>query len=315
MLDLKGPRAGLATIALILVASCGPATIGPPQVAILGQSQDVPGGTGALLYVIDSLELAVTYTFPAGKRKGRIVLSGYGDDYPCSDRTGNVWIPENVPAQIVEYAHGGSKPIQTLRDSAQPLTCAVDQRSGDLAVVNSSSASTVSIYKRARGNPKNYSDAAIEHMYFCGYDRAGNLFVDGTNASKVFKFAELPKGARAFVNLSGVAKLVGAGSVQWDGKYITVTDNSSDVVYRLTISGKMVKTAGTTSLRGADGLLQTWIADGKIVGMNFQGISNSYVAIWNYPAGRMPVKTFVPSSGSSAPSEFIGLTISVSSKR
>lgn len=314
MPDLQLLYAAAAASTIVLIASCTPTSYGPPQTAIPGYAQQVPAGTGALLYVTNAEDIALTYTFPQGKRKGKIGLAGYSVDYPCSDGIGNVWIPENAPNQIVEYTHGGSKPIKTLRDSAQPLSCAVDPQNGDLAVVNSSDSSTLSIYKGANGNPKNHSDPAMEHMYFCGYDGSGNLFVDGTNASRVFKFAELPKGGSTFRNLSGVAGIVSAGSVQWDGSYITVTDNSLDVLYRFTISGKKAKAVGTTTLSGANGLLQTWIDDGKMAGVNYENLSYSYVAIWNYPKGGSPAKTFALSSGS-LPGTWLGLTVSVSPKR
>ena len=36
---------------------------------------------------------------------------------------------------VLKYKHGGTKPIETLSDNQFPVACAVDESTGDLAVV------------------------------------------------------------------------------------------------------------------------------------------------------------------------------------
>src|SRR5580704_1128033 len=55
----------------------------------------------------------------------------------CADAAGNVYIVDHSTSKIYEYAHGGTKAIKTLDDSASsPDGCSVDHNTGNLAVAN-----------------------------------------------------------------------------------------------------------------------------------------------------------------------------------
>src|SRR5580698_10194280 len=43
----------------------------------------------------------------------------------CVDKTGDVWITSTDTGQIVEYAHGGVTPLQTLNTDQNPVGCSV----------------------------------------------------------------------------------------------------------------------------------------------------------------------------------------------
>lgn len=93
-----------------------------------------------LLYVFNVYTITV-YSYPKGKLVG--TLSDFEKPYgECVDKSGNVYITDSSFARIYEYAHGGTKPIHTLKDPEyQPYGCAVDPTTGDLAVANYSDAS------------------------------------------------------------------------------------------------------------------------------------------------------------------------------
>jgi hypothetical protein len=50
------------------------------------------------------------------------------------------------------------------------------------------------------------------------------------------------------------------GSVQWDGKYLAVTDQGADAIYRYTVSGANATLKGTVLLSGAADCAASWIA-------------------------------------------------------
>jgi hypothetical protein len=127
--------------------------------------------------------------------------------------------------------------------------------------------------------------------HFCGYDDAGNLFIDGTRKAKggSFRLAELPRGAVAVVNLSVNQSISAPGQVQWDGKHLAVGDAgiSPSVIYRFAISGNSATKVGATTLDDSASVRQFWIQAKSLVGPDF----DSDVRFWNYPAGGSPTKT------------------------
>ncbi len=191
------------------------------------------------------------YAYPKGTLVG--TLTGFnGFQGECVDQAGNVFIANTEASQILEYAHGGTSPIATLNDPNQfPVGCSVSGLNGDLAVTNIVSTSggpgSVSIYKKAIGTPKNYTDSNFFRMYFLSYDDKGNLFVDGTNNSGGFHYAKLPSGRKTFVDITLDKPIQFPGDVQYDGKYVAIGDQGTANVYQ-TSGGKIV---GTTTLGGA----------------------------------------------------------------
>src|SRR5579863_5508755 len=194
------------------------------------------------------------YTFRERKYVG--VLNGIKNpQHLCSDTSGNVFIPEGTESKVLEYAHAGTTPIATFNDAHSPHACSVDRVTGNLAVVD---AADVAIYQNASTKPARHKDAKFANYYFCGYDDSGNLFVDGKDDSDRFVFAELPKGAKSFVNINLGHYVATPGSVQWDGKYVVV--GSEDTVYQFTTAGSTGKLEGSTNLFGGEGPIeQVWI--------------------------------------------------------
>jgi hypothetical protein len=249
----------------------------------------------SLLYISDLGESAVyVFSYPTGTLVG--TLTGF--DSPigeCVDNKGDVFIVNYGGSNISEYAHGGQSPIATLSDPGYfPGGCAVDPTTGNLAVTNITNAfgsgtGNVAIYKAAKGKPKAYYTAPfISKMAFCSYDKAGNLFVDGTSSANAFAFGEIPKGTPSFKKISLNQHIGAANGVQWDGTHMAVEDGTIGVIYRFAISGTKGTEVGTTPLVGSANVLDFWIDGSKVIGPNVNAAS---VTFWNYPAGGAGTKT------------------------
>jgi hypothetical protein len=211
------------------------------------------------------------------------VLYGYGKK--------TFWIVA-AHNQITEYAVP-KKPIKTLSDSVgMPSSCAMDG-SGDLAVgiLNGPGAGDVVIYENARGRGRVFTTPLIRE-YFDGYDDKGNLFADGFIGITGFGLVELPKGGDKFQKVTTNNHVDFPGSVQWDGTYLTVLDQNSDVIYRYSVRGTKASLKGTVSLEGAGDCAQTWIVKGLVYCAD---AGNSDGEVFKYPAGGRTVATFAGS--------------------
>jgi hypothetical protein len=251
-----------------------------------------------LLYVSDyETNDVYAYSYPQGKLSG--VLRGVLESFVlpaglCSDDAGDVFIPDSSSAAVLEYAHGSTHRVQTLRDREEvPYSCAVDPATGDLAVMNLESFNGpggVAVYSGARGRPKKYAYGFVYKYYFGAYDDRGNLFVDATDdtPSEPFAFLELPKGAGSLQGVTLDQTIRVPGGVGWDGKHVTVGDSKASVIYRFAIAGSGGTKVGTTALHGARDPAQFVLAGTDVVAANFRGAS---VGFWNYPAGGSPAKT------------------------
>jgi hypothetical protein len=244
--------------------------------------------TEDLLYISNVYTVTV-YSYPKGKHVG--TLKGfYRPLGECSDEAGDVFIADGGDS-ILEYAHGGKKPIQTLTLSGYGAqSCAVDPTTGNLAVTwdDNFTKGYVAVYKNASGNPTLYTNGDMLFS-FCGYDPAGSLYVDGTSSKgNEFLFAELPEGSGTMQTITLDQSFQHWGAVQWDGKYVAVTDNEVNTMYRFTISGSSGTLEGTVDLGGAQPLYQLVIDGKKVVGAD--DLSNA-AWYWDYPAGGSPVKS------------------------
>jgi len=215
------------------------------------------------------------------------VLYGYGKK--------TFWIVAG-PSQIAEYKVP-QKLLKTLSVSVgNPSSCAMDT-SGDLAVgilYNPSSGSgggDIVIFPHASGSGTVYTTPLIEE-YFDGYDNQGNLFADGFNGSDNFELIELPKGSSTFEKITPSNTVEFPGSVQWDGTYLTVTDQEADAMYQYTVSGTTATLKGTVSLSGSSDCAQTWIATGVVYCAD---AGSEGAEVFKYPAGGSPIAVFTGS--------------------
>jgi hypothetical protein len=212
------------------------------------------------------------------------VLFGYGKK--------TFWIVAGSD-QITEYKVPQT-PIKTLSvsDGSMPSSCAMDA-SGDLAVgiLDGPSTGDIDIYKSASGSGT-FIKTPLAREYFDGYDNQGNLFFDGFTPSSNFQLEELPKGSNKVQTITTSNSVEFPGSVQWDGKFVTVFDQLANKMYQYTISGTKATLQGTVSFSGSSDCAQTWIAKG-VVYCGDAGNDNG--SVFSYPAGGSPLAVFTGS--------------------
>jgi hypothetical protein len=299
----------LLCCAASLLAGCGTTTGGGPsggstwalppasQTGAAALDAGVAGrdaGSGDLLYLTSYAESAVkTYDWPGIKQSQ--TLKGFTQEEGlCADKKGNVFVTNNAANNIVEYAHGGKKPIATLNDLTgyYPVSCAVDPVSGDLAVTNVALSGTanVVIFKHATGNPQPYTIPTIDTYLMCGYDDRGNLIVDGgfgVGSHGPVGFAILPHGAQHLQKLTLDPVPAGPGGIQWDGKYWAIGDTYS-TIYRFDVTGSKGTKAGTTTLQESSTIFGFFISGDRVIAPEHE---TGKVQIFPYPGGGAPVGT------------------------
>jgi hypothetical protein len=330
-------RCALArAVVALLLAGCGvlplsPAKVSPsngqPQISALAAQRDhghswmLPEARGDnLLYVSDGVSGNVfIFSYPQAKEVGEI--TGFNvPEGACVDNAQNVFIVVQDSGIIYKFRHGGTKPIASIRDrgGSSPLGCSVSSATGDLAVVNGvgapiSSSSygppNVAVYTVARGKPKIYSDPNLSELYFCSYDDAGNLFIDGTDYSNNTVLIELPKRSKTFRNIAVQPTIKDPGGVGWDGRHVVVADRKGPsgyaVVYRFTIKGDKGIEVGSTVLGGDVYVISFWIQNRTLIGGD---PGAGAVRFWKYPEGGTATTTI---SGFRDPA---AMTISLASK-
>ena len=285
-----GRYATVACAAAALLAGCGGAQMqaggsAPSWMERDSTSQD-------LLYVTNGGAGAVrVFAYPSGKPAG--TLTGLADPAGvCADAAGDVWIVESANSTLVQYAHGGKTQQATLQVSGAQnlLGCAVDPAGGDLAVADlggPGGGGGVWIYSGAKGAPQNYKVSSMKAVDFCGYDDAGNLFVDGLDANAAFVFAELPKGSSAFRSIPLHRSVGFPGGVQWDGEHVAVGDRyykgrHAAAIYRVTVTGSNGSVKGTTLLDGNCDALGFVVNGSSVV---VPDPCQNDVRFYHYPAG------------------------------
>jgi hypothetical protein len=311
-------------VAAAMLTSCGgpgamPQTLANAAHAALGKSWMLPGAKTVkrLLYISGyGAGNVLVYNYQTRAQVG--TLTGY-DWLPglCVDKKGDVYLATEVGSEgsMIEYAHGGAKPIKTLSTNGHPIGCSIDPTTGNLAVDNGlpGGASGIQVWKNASGTPTEYSSiSACNEMWSPGYDRQGNLYVEGdVNAQSV---CELPAGGNALESVSINRTINFPGSAMWDGKYITFTDqeykNGTGIYRARRTRGGKLAVVGITRLndtcygKEAD-IVQPFIVGKKntpandqegtaVVGVNFAYYcaTEGKFDYWAYPAGGKPKQSF-----------------------
>ncbi len=249
-----------------------------------------------LLYVSDNDAVNV-YNYPQGTLVGILKGGFYLATGECVDGGGNVFIVNTGNGEVFKYAHGDKKRIATLHSpSRDPVGCAVDPVSGNLAVGSEGfgSAATVAVFNHARGKPKVYADPSFYEFYFCAYDSKGNLFADGLTAagSGHFGLAELARGASTLRNIAVGQYVRFPGGIQWKGNYLVVGDQFTSL-YEFSIKDDKAVHVGTINLAGAMYVKQTWV-EGQIIFAPNVYIpkgkpAKSDILVYNYPSGGKPI--------------------------
>ena len=235
-----------------------------------------------LLYISDFLNADVeVFTYPYLRLAG--VLTGFRElRGECTDPSGYVWIVDQSLGEVFEYAHGGTTPVNIL-SAPDPWGCATSPINGDLAV-SYASAGQIEIFHNAAGSGTPVTDSNFAGTLFLGYDKAGNLFVDGYDSSNRFHYAELPAGGSSFTDISLSQTPAGEGNVQWDGTYMAVGDSGS-TIYQT--QGSTVVSSTTLGNRCVE---QFYIVQSKhkVIAPD---ACDADAGIFRYPAGGSPLQT------------------------
>jgi hypothetical protein len=274
-------------------------------------SPDKKKKKGADLYISDAGTNEVyIYNYTPGNIGSQVGTISSGLSQPqgmCSDKKGDVWVTNTNDVQVLEYAHGSTTQKGSLATTGYyPAGCAIFKKSGDLAVTgicnsNSCGMGALLVFAKAKGTAKTYTCSDLYRYYFDGYDKKGNLFVDGENESGGFGLCELKKGSSTLTNISVSSPPSFPGGVSWDGKYLAVGDQLAESVIQYSVSGTTATEQGTVSLNGASDVVQYTIAGNYLIGPD---AGNAAAEVWKYPAGGSIVDSV---TGLSEP---IGSTIS-----
>ncbi len=224
-----------------------------------GESWMAPDAKGKryLLYVSDVAGSEVyVFSYPRAIVKG--ILTGFKSPYgDCSDSAGHVYITDFKLDEVFEFAHGGTKPINTISlNGAQPVGCAVDQTTGNLAVSlwtgTGGSDGGILVYAHGSGTPMLYTQTGIRKFYPPAYDNQGNLFAEGVNNSDAYLLSELPSAGSSLEAVSLNQTISYGAGVAWDGKYLAVGDNAYEGnvgesgLYQFSIAGTTGTLQGST---------------------------------------------------------------------
>lgn len=280
-----------------------------------GSWMEPAAGKEDLLYVSDARGSVDVFSYPAGKPVG--VLRGFRNPAGlCSDPKGDVFVVDTDGLQILKYRHGGTKPVKTLlMFGYYPIGCAVDPKTGDVAVANYTSQSqgpgSLSIFKAGEAIPSSYTDTAINAFFFCSYDDRSNVIVDGVDkGTKHTEFAELANGSSTLSAVSVDKTIAFPGGVQWDGTYLAVQDTLSRVLHRFKMSGSSGKSAGTVRFDGDKSTLlhEFWIS-GKTIVMPYGSVGRRVgkVGFWKYPDGGALQSSLTVKRAA----ELVGVTVSL----
>jgi len=213
-----------------------------------------------LLYTSDYANGTVdiyNYAKP-GKLYGQI--TGFSQPYgQCVDNAGDVYVVDFGSGKIYEFSHGGTTPIATATDSyGYPIGCSVDPATGNVAVANfqgyNYSTGGMDVFAGGlNGSQKYYTSVNLYFMWPPGYDRNGNLFVEGYDEYDQYTaFAEMPHGGNSFEILAGVDIGFPAG-VQRFGQNVAVADQGyqgtlETAVYTVSASGSQATVIHTSVL-------------------------------------------------------------------
>lgn len=320
-----------------LLAGCGGTTAAAPYGMTPSVAYHAPH-TGSwmlpaaksddLLYVTAAATGVVyVYTYPQRQSVG--MLSGLqrpGGE--CVDPAGDVFITtrNSTTGTIYEYAHGASTPMATLSDPDPPSGCAIDPATGNLAVANYGAGTgkgggSVAIYTDAQGTPTMYEGGkSFDSFFSCSYDDQSKLFLSSQYVN-VHKFVRLDERSGTF-HVINVRANIGYGvrggwnaSVQWDGKYMTLSAylNTPTVkLYRLEISKNHATVVSTTKMEFPKRTFhegQSWIQGSTVIGNGWDDAS-SKVTFWAYPKGGNGHASIVI-AGTHNKTELDGVTVSV----
>jgi hypothetical protein len=212
-----------------------------------------------LLYVTSGGDVNV-YRYWQQKLVGK--LTGFTSPQgECVDASGDIYITDYSAMKVFEFTHGGKQPINAIDVAPyQPKGCAIDLKTGDLAVANQSQNYTgygsLAIFAHAQGSPRIYT-TPLTHYESCAYDDKGNLLVtDGWDSGSYYgsDFAWLAKNTQQLVSI----KLHGGSEfrvfndvhgIAWDGKYWVINGFEEGLISQVRVIRRHGHLAGKRTFK------------------------------------------------------------------
>lgn len=225
----------------------------------------------------------------------------------CTDGAGNIWILDSNTRRLYEYAHGGTKPIATIRQpSGFPYACSVDPTTGSLAVSSQhpnakyQSYSVVDVYLKGWRTYTRYGTLhGFKDVYFLAYDNASNLYADGTPCWRDNCYYdrngppgiyELSKGGSEFKRLALLgATLYEPSAINWVKPILLLGDRNfqnqaTSGAYKLFVSGLKATVVGTLPFNATQQAYGFSRRAGRVIVPDFTG---NVVRIYNVSDGTL----------------------------
>ncbi len=249
-------------------------------------------------------------------------LTGFDGPYGgCVDAKGDAYITNFDGGNVVEYAHGGTKVLNTYDSGGTPIGCAVDSK-GDVAVTSFDPGEAVVF---AGGDPSKgttYSDTDCTYIWPMGYDDKDNLIGVGESSSGGRAYCALLSGAKSMSSLSFSGTIDFPGGTMWDGKYIALGDQEAGGtfetgIYPSTLKDSSLSPVGSevtltdTCYNSYTDIASPFIVGKKntpvndrrgkvVVGTNLwcaDGGGIGGIEFWHYPQGGKPFKGYSQDPG------------------
>lgn len=212
----------------------------------------------------------------------------------CTDKAGDVWIPDAGTGNVYEYAHGGSTPIDTIEQTgnSRPYDCSVDPNTGELAVANQTGgqypSGNVKVYPKGSHAGIKYDAPHRAQVNFVAYDDNGNLFADGTDVTDGPGLYELRKGHHAFTTLSVTGgQLRSPGAIQWLNPTLLVgdvSDQGAPQAYKMFVYGTVANVLATLTFADTQDTYGFWRRGERVIVPDHLG---SAVRIYSLPKGSL----------------------------
>lgn len=276
-----------------------------------GESWMNPNASRVLLYYDDDItDDTYVYDYPSGKLVGK--LTGFNDPQGmCVDQKGDVYITNPPYGLLVEYAHGGLKPINIYERLGFGLYgCSVSAA----GAVAATAGNEVCIWKGgiAKDTPAcvdgNESIGCVGLSPF-GYDHDGNLIGMGLiriKARNKVTACIIRAGENTMEKLSapGIALPVGPTGTAWDGKYIAFSGygDNGDVVRPAKLSGTTLIAVGPRIKLSDQPFMPGspfFFGRQNVTAATTTRATNATIAnprypkgaadVWNYPKGGEPI--------------------------
>jgi hypothetical protein len=245
------------------------------------------------VFISDSGNNSVqTYSYPDGAYIGALPAPPEGFEEPqgmCSDRQGNVYIANTEEFTIDIYSHSGTF-ISSLSDpDGFPAGCAVNKKTGDVAVSNIINSSggfpgNVIVYFGGTGTPTEYATGLAED-FFVGYvANSSTLWVSGlVEGSYTAGITAVNTATSAATPVVITGATVGfPGTVTYSGNTKTMVVGDQDSTNFYQVDPTTFAVTGTTTVSGAGDIVQATVKGPRLIGPD---ASDADADIFPYPAG------------------------------